>query len=129
MSTTHPVIVYSGTLERTGGLLALAEARGWHVFSAASMLETLGQVVMFFPDIVILEDAPDASLAHDIFDHLMSIQHEPMLILSDTPENWSFAPNLLVQVMPRSSSTLEIAEAVLSITAGHIPQWTIADSN
>lgn len=123
MSTTHPVIVYSGTLERTGDLQALAEARGWYVFSATAMLETLGQVVMFFPDVVILEDAPDASLAHDIFDHLVSIQHEPILILSDTPEAWAFAADSMIQVMPRSSSTVAIAETLLAMTAGYIPEW------
>ncbi len=123
MSTTHPVIVYSGTLERTESLNTLAEARGWYVFSASSMLETLGQTVMFFPDVVILEDAPDASLAHDIFDHLTSIQHEPMLILSDTPEDWEIASDSMIQVMPRSSSVLDIADTLLAITAGYVPQW------
>lgn len=123
MSTTHPVIVYSGTLERTGALLALAEMRGWYIFSATSMLETLGQVVMFFPDVVILEDAPDTSLTHDIFDHLTSIRHEPLLILSDMPEAWAFSPDAMIQVLPRSSSIQDIAEAVLTMTAGYIPQW------
>jgi hypothetical protein len=123
MSTTHPVIVYSGTLERTASLNALAEARGWYVFSASSMLETLGQTVMFFPDVVILEEAPDASLAHDIFEHLVSIQHEPMLILSDTPEHWDVASDALIQVLPRSSSILDIADTLLAMTAGYMPQW------
>lgn len=123
MPTSHPVIVYSGTLERAENLNALAEARGWYVFSAASMLETLGQTVLFFPDVVILEDAPDASLAHDIFDHLRSIQHEPILILSDTPEKWDITDDALIQIMPRSSNLLDIADTILAMSAGYVPQW------
>lgn len=114
MSTQNPILVFSGSSFRAVELTAMATARGWLLLHETDMLQTLGQVVFFYPDIVIIEDA-DPEQAHEVFMHLHSVNAEPMLILTDNPETWDIARDTGATILRRDAATEHLAATITDI--------------
>jgi hypothetical protein len=119
MSTQNPMIVFSGSESRAADLMAYAESNGWLVLYEPNMLQTLGQVVFLYPNLVIIEDS-DADLAQTVYSHLRSINTEPILILSDHPEDWDIPVGVNALVLPRTTHITELAETVLAMVYGEL---------
>jgi len=119
MSTQTPLIVFSGSEARAADLTAYAQSHGWLVLYEPDMLQTLGQVVFFYPNMVIIEDS-DEDQAQTVYLHLCSVNTEPLLILSDHPENWEIPFGANVMLLPRHTHVDEIAETVLAMVYGEL---------
>lgn len=81
----NPVIVYVGAASSRD---ALAQASGWNVLGATTFREALSQVIYSHPDLVILDAQHDMLVAEDTFFHLRTIQHPPILVLTNVPGRW-----------------------------------------
>ncbi|GEM_PF-1069037 len=124
MSTEFPVFVFVGSAERRAHLETIAATRDWSIFEAAHdpMFGTLAQVISFFPDAVIIEDTPALSaVAHEVYRHITSVDYEPILILSDSPNTWQIAGGARAMVLPTDTSRYEIADAVRALLADAEP--------
>lgn len=119
MSTQNPMVVFSGSEARAADLQAYAADNGWLVLYEPDMLQTLGQVVFFFPNIVIIED-DNEDLAQTVYMHLRSINTDPILILSDHAEDWDIPFGVNALVLPRATHINEIAETVLGMVYGEL---------
>lgn len=105
----NPTILFIGTDNSAESLRA--ENEGWTVMRPEEMMEALAWYTFYFPDVVIIEDAPDSEDAHEVYAHLRSIYADNVLLLSDEPFRWvddTFEPYSL----PLTASAREIALAV-----------------
>ncbi|MCU0511514.1 MAG: hypothetical protein MUE40_02995 [Anaerolineae bacterium] len=114
MTTTNPILVFSGSAGLAAALADVAERRGWCVFYDSDMLGTLGQVTFFYPDLVIIEDTGAA--AQTVYMHLASVNTEPLLILSDQPSAWDVPAGAAVTILPRQMPLAALCAAVLRLT-------------
>ncbi len=87
MTTEHPFILFFGSPERGQALLKAAATRDWWVYLPQDASEALGMYVTWMPDVVIIEADDQPQAAAELFLHLRSIRHEPLIIVSDD-EQW-----------------------------------------
>jgi len=86
-------------------------------FGADNMHGALAQVLFSYPDVIVI-DARDSMLrAEDTFFHLRSINHPPIIILSNLRQRWDTSGENDVIVMSEYSANGEIEEQIRSILA------------
>ena len=113
----NPTILFIGTEQGADALRANNE--GWTIFHPQETMEALAWYTFYFPDVVIIEDAPESEDAHEIYAHLRSIYAENVLLLTDEPFRWvddTYEPRHL----PLTASAREIG---LAISAWNTPEF------
>lgn len=117
MSQQHPTLVFVGDQERAYSLNQLVEAHGWTVLAPDEMMEALAMVVFEYPDMVIIEDAPDNTMAQDVYAHLRSIDFPGLLVLTDRPEIWDLNAHSEEALLLRTPASVLVDEVAARITA------------
>lgn len=115
MSQQHPTIVFVGDHERADGLNQLVEAHGWTVLEPQEMMEALAMVVFEYPDMVIIEDAPDNPTGHEVYAHLRSIDFPGLLVLTDRPEVWDLDTHPEETLLLRTPASVLVDEVAARI--------------
>ncbi|MEQ8672542.1 MAG: hypothetical protein RLP44_25115 [Aggregatilineales bacterium] len=113
----NPTILFIGTEDSADSLRANNE--GWTIFHPQETMEALAWYTFYFPELVIIEDAPESEDAHEVYAHLRSIYAENVLLLSDEPFRWvddSYEPYSL----PLSASVRDIG---LAVSAWDTPEF------
>jgi DNA-binding response OmpR family regulator len=109
-----PTIIYVGDAGRAGSVRAATSACGWHLLQSSQMLEALAMYVFYYPDLFVLDDMPDSTLAADVYYHLLTVETPPVLILSDEPykEAWRGISSSRVMVLPRDCAGADLLAAI-----------------
>lgn len=77
-------ILYIGTPEKGQALAAQVEARGGYVYLPDSLMQALGMYITYLPQIVVIDMALDYAQA--AYDHLRSVDAEPLVLLTNERE-------------------------------------------
>lgn len=120
MAKRNPVTVYAVSAERAKTLEPEMEALGWCAVAGTEMLEILGQVVFYMPDLILLEDTPQSPLAQDAFFHLDSIKTRGILVLSDYPGRFVSEHGGPLRVLPHDTSDADVVRTMLEMTDDNI---------
>ena len=118
MSTQNLILVYFGTTERAEALMQLADDEGSFVLHTEDTLATLGQVVVMYPHVIIVDDAQPGAV--DVVMHLHSIHVGNILILSDVAHAWNTSPEARTMVLPNNSSSATIFAAAQALAMGEL---------
>ena len=86
-------------------------------FGADTMYKALAQVIFSYPDVVVIDASDDMLRAEDTFFHLRTINHPPIIMLSNLRQRWYTGGKNDVIVMSEYSATHEIEDAIRSIVA------------
>lgn len=117
MSTEFLTVLYVGNANAGARFATHAEGRGWYVYVAESLFEALGAYAMYFPDVIILDDAQDRDMVHAAYFHLASVNAQPVLILTDNPGVWELPLHLVARMLPANADLTQLTEAVIDATA------------
>jgi len=110
------LVIGSGTLHKE------LATDGWVIFNAPTLRDALAQTIFSYPDVIVIDAGNDMLLAEDAFYHLRTIEHPPILLLSDMPNRWDmrrFTKNP-VCVLPEDSTTNTILSALHSMLQGDV---------
>jgi hypothetical protein len=118
MSTQNLILVYFGTTSRAAALTKQADAEGSFVLHTDDVLDTLGQVVVMYPNVIIVDDTLPGAV--DVVMHLRSINADNLLILSDAPHVWGITPETSTVVLPHTSSTEAILAAARALATAEL---------
>lgn len=90
MSAERPIIVYVGDSDTSHALAVAAATRHWLVYQPAEMLEALGMIVGYCPDIVVIDMVARPTMAVEVYFHLQTMTGKrPRLILLDRDDRRS----------------------------------------
>lgn len=110
MRTEKPVmIVYVGGADAASALHETVASAQWVVFHPQSMMEALGMVITYFPDLVIIEDDMRNRFAYEVYMHLRSINAQNLLVLTDHPGSWEIPADVMIPTLPRYTNAQDIA--------------------
>lgn len=112
----QPLIVFVTDDHRSK---AMANNSDLIVFGSPIFRDALAQVIFSYPDVIVLDAASDMLRAEDTFFHLRTINHPPIIVLSDVVGRWDMNGGNPVIVMPEDSSDYQIEETVRMILAGN----------
>ncbi|MCA9913642.1 MAG: hypothetical protein KC496_09850 [Anaerolineae bacterium] len=117
MNNQH-IMLYIGTDNRHE---QFAADGNWIVFHAPTMRDALAQTIFSHPDVIVIDAGSDMLLAEDSFYHLRTIQHPPILLLSNMPNRWDTRRfKNPVSVLPEDSAHAEIANALVAMLEGKV---------
>jgi DNA-binding response OmpR family regulator len=108
----NPVIVFVSSKERAEEFKTVS---GFQVFAAPTMRDALAQTIFSYPDAVIIDAAYDMVLADDSYYHLRTIEHPPLIILSDASLRWERRGGGMVVILPESSDDETLVEAIQTL--------------
>jgi hypothetical protein len=108
----NPVIVFVSSKERAE---EFKMASGFEVFAAPAMRDALAQTIFSYPDAIIIDASYDMVVADDSYFHLRTIEHPPLIILSDMSLRWERRGGGVVVILPESSSDEDIANSIHSL--------------
>lgn len=117
MINNNPLIVFVGDQKKSE---RFAAASNMKVFGASSLRDALGQTIFSYPDAIVIDAADDMLRAEDSFFHLRTINHPPLVILSDVPGRWDTRKRGVVHILPEDSSPTDIANFIRSILRGSL---------
>jgi hypothetical protein len=110
----NPVIVYVGTKEQSE---TFAKNNNMIVFGAATMRDALAQTIFSYPDAIVVNASEDMLLADDTFFHLRSIEHPPIVMLSNMPWCWETEGGASVVVLRQNSEHETVSQTVHDMLA------------
>lgn len=105
MSQERLVIVYVGDAETEAWLAANVGADC--VYRAEALLQALGMVVTYMPELVILDARVMPDVARQVYYHLQTIDAEPILVLDHSAEGWDLPLQSRVRVLTDQTDLLE----------------------
>ena len=110
MRTNKPITVFVGDDNRATDVM---EIGGLYVYGAPTLRIALAQTIFSLPDAIVI-DASEANLqlADETYAHLGTIQHPPLVVLSDEPNRWDTSNMNTVTILPANAAPSEIAAAV-----------------
>lgn len=108
----NPVVVYVGTKEQSE---TFAKSNNMVVYSAATMRDALAQTIFSYPDAIVVNAFENMLLAEDTFFHLRTIEHPPIVMLSNMPWRWEIKSGNEVRVLRQDTEHEIVAQAVLDI--------------
>jgi hypothetical protein len=111
----HPVIVFVADDKRSQAFMKDSDLV---TFGANTFRDALSQVIFSYPDVIVIDASQDMLRAEDTFFHLRTINHPPIIVLSDVTGRWDMQGGNSVIVMPEDSSDYQIAEMVRAVLAG-----------
>ena len=105
----NPVIVFVSSKERAE---EFKMASGFEVFAAPAMRDALAQTLFSYPDAIVIDSAYDMLVADDSYYHLRTIEHPPLIVLSDMSLRWERRGGGMVAILPENSSSDDIISAI-----------------
>lgn len=111
----NPVIVFVADEKRSQ---AFTKESNFVTFGANTMRDALSQVIFSYPDAIVIDARDDMLRAEDTFFHLRTINHPPIIVLSNVEGRWDMRGGNPVVVMPENSSNYQIEELVQAVLAG-----------
>ncbi|MEM9952063.1 MAG: hypothetical protein AAF846_10705 [Chloroflexota bacterium] len=112
----QPVIVFVTDADRSQ---AFTTDTNLVVFGADNMRDALAQTIFSYPDVIVIDSASDMLRAEDTFFHLRTINHPPIIMLSNIVGRWEMQRGNPVVIMPEDSTDYQIEETVRAILAGN----------
>lgn len=114
MRYNKPIIVFVGDDDRATDFM---EASGMYVLGAPTLRIALAQTIFSYPDAIVIDGAADNMLlAEDAFFHLRSIEHPPMVVLSDAPGRWETEGKNPVIILPNATSNEVLTDTLRQVT-------------
>jgi DNA-binding NarL/FixJ family response regulator len=113
------IMLYVGTDKRHE---MFAADENWVVFHAPTLRDALAQTIFSYPDVIVIDAGSDMLLAEDAFFHLRTIEHPPILLLSNMPNRWDmrrFTKNPVV-VLSEDADHEAIRAALISMLQGDV---------
>ena len=99
------LILYLGEREAGEALAAQVEQAGGFVYLPDSLMQALGMYITYFPDVIIIDMS--LSYAQEAYDHLRSVDAEPIILLTD-----EYIRSTSVFALPRETSAEALVEAL-----------------
>lgn len=90
------------------------------VFGADKFRDALSQTIFSYPDAIVIDASSDMLRAEDTFFHLRTINHPPIVVMSNIIGRWEMRTGNPVVVIPEDSTDYQIEEAVRALIAGNI---------
>lgn len=114
MSAEHPNIVYVGEAEQGRAFASTVEARDWKVYLADDAMEALGIVVVYLPDVMVIDLVTRPVLGTETFYHLRSMTGEPVptLLLIKEEDSAKPSPYAWVELLPASTGMEGVIRAI-----------------
>ena len=109
---TNPVVVFVSNDEKSQATMT---DNNMLVFRADTLRDALAQIVFSYPDVIVIDASDDMLRAEDVYFHLRSIQHPPVLILSDVPARWDTAQVDNARVLPQDSDMVSVIAEINSL--------------
>jgi hypothetical protein len=109
---TNQLILYIGTPEKGQALAVEVEARGGYVYLPQHLMQALGMYITYMPQIIVIDMALD--WAQEAYDHLRSVDAEPLVLLTDQRQR-----SASVYALPPHISADALQDALEQI---HAPQ-------
>lgn len=104
-----PVIVFVSSREHAA---EFKQFSGYEVFAAPTMRDALAQTIFSYPDAIIIDAAYDMLVADDSYMHLRSIEHPPLIVLSDMSLRWERHGGGQVVILPENTSHEDLVQAI-----------------
>ncbi|GAB5492897.1 MAG: hypothetical protein Phog2KO_31120 [Phototrophicaceae bacterium] len=114
----NPVVVFVTDDNRSQAFIT---ATNLVTFGADTMRDALSQVIFSYPDVIVIDASQNMLRAEDTFFHLRTINHPPIIVLSNVVGRWEMHTGNSVIVMPEDSSDFQIEETIRAIMAGETP--------
>ena len=114
----NPVVVFVTDDNRSQAFIT---ATSLVTFGADTMRDALSQVIFSYPDVIVIDASQNMLRAEDTFFHLRTINHPPIIVLSNVVGRWEMHTGNSVIVMPEDSSDFQIEETIRAIMAGETP--------
>jgi hypothetical protein len=108
----NPVIVFVSSTENAEAFKAVS---GYEVFAAPAMRDALAQTLFSYPDAIVIDSSYDMLVADDSYYHLRTIEHPPLIVLSDMSLRWERHGGGQVVILPENSSYEAIADAIQAL--------------
>lgn len=112
---TNPVIVFVADNKRSE---AFTRDSNLVTFGVDTFRAALSQVIFSYPDVIVIDASDDMLRAEDTFFHLRTINHPPIIVLSDIPNRWEMKSGNPVIVMPEGSPDYQLDEMIRAILTG-----------
>ena len=109
MNQSKPVIVYVGN---EADSTQFTNDSGWVVFAAPALRDALAQTIFSYPDAIVIDATHDMVLAEDTYYHLRTINHPPIIILSDMPLRWHMPKNAPVTVISPNTDSYALMSTI-----------------
>src|SRR5690606_27773612 len=99
-------------------LASTVAARGWTVFQAGDVMDALGMVVDYLPDVVVIDLATRPILGTETFYHLRSMTGTPVptLLLVDDDDVDKAPPYEWLEVPPASAGNQPVIRVIEAMT-------------
>ena len=108
------LILYIGKPEQGQALAAAASSQNSYVYLPASLMDALGMYITYFPDIVVIDMAVE--YAQEAFDHLRSVDAEPLVLIGGKPVR-----STSVYALPSNISTDALLRALDRFSPKRVP--------
>ena len=109
MNQSKPVIVYVGN---EADSTQFKNESGWVVFSAPALRDALAQTIFSYPDAIVIDATHDMVVAEDTYYHLRTINHPPIIILSDMPLRWNMPKDVPVTVISPNTNSYDLMATI-----------------
>lgn len=103
------VVVYVGEKAQAE---AFAESTNIVVYGADTMRDALAQTIFTYPDAIIIDASENMLRAEDSYFHLRTINHPPIVLLSNMPWRWETEHRGKVAILPENSDLQSIAYTI-----------------
>lgn len=114
MSAERPIVVYVGDAERGRALEVAAATRQWLVYRPVDMMDGLGMIVSYCPDVVVIDMMARPTLAVEVYFHLQTMTGpHPRLILLDRDDARSADGVLVVPYGVSRRVVMKAVDAVM----------------
>lgn len=114
----NPVVVFVTDDNRSQ---AFMKATDLVTFGADNMRDALSQVIFSYPDVIVIDASQEMLRAEDTFFHLRTINHPPIIVLSNVVGRWEMHGGNPVIIMPEDSSDYQIEETIRAVLANETP--------
>ena len=106
-------ILYVGDSARGRALHNAAEERGWYVYVPTETKEALGIYIFYMPSVIVIDAGSD--FAHEVYQHLHSVEAGPLLILADKAQEKMWYSQTFSLVLPQFAQEEEIVAAIANL--------------
>lgn len=108
----NPVVVYVSNKAQSD---RFAENTDIVTYAADTMRDALAQTIFTYPDAIVIDASDDMLRAENTYFHLRTIEHPPIIILSNMPYRWETEYRGQVSILPEGSDIETIAQAVMNL--------------
>lgn len=119
MSAKHPNILYVGHPCQATCLQLATQGNDWCIYTPASLMQALAFYVFYVPDLVILDTTHPTPMTgddlHMIYEHLLSVNAEPILLVTDNYLEWQVPIGQQIGWLPANSPIDNIIDMACSL--------------